>query len=169
MYKKVASGKTISHPTKGLTAIETRFGWSVGGNTIDHSTSGNIEPSSPHIPSSTKSHFREIKLKAFTLTTTEVLAPMVRDQDADPTEVEIKDMIETIFDTEGTPDDLEKDKLTVDQRYAVDQFQETVQKIGKQYFVQPLFKKDVVPMMNNYPVALRRYNLLRKQLAKHLH
>ena len=66
---------------------------------------------------------------------------MVRDQDGDPTEVEIKDMIETIFDTECTPDDVEKDKLTVDQRYAVEKFQETVKKIGKQYFVQPLLKK----------------------------
>ena len=117
MYKKVASGKAISHPTKELTAIETRFGWSVGGNTIYHLTSGNIEPSS-----SKKSQFREIKLKAFTLTTTELLAPLVKDQDADPTEVEIKNMIETVFDTECAPDDLGKDKLTVDQRYTVDQF-----------------------------------------------
>ena len=55
-----------------------------------------------------------------------------------------------------------------EEQYAVDKFKETIirQPDGR-YVVQPMFKKDAVPLKNNYFLANIRYRSLMKSLYKY--
>ena len=58
--------------------------------------------------------------------------------------------------------------LSCEEQYAVDKFKETIirQPDGR-YVVQPMFKKDAVPLKNNYFLANIRYRSLMKSLRRY--
>ena len=58
--------------------------------------------------------------------------------------------------------------LSCEEQYAVDKFKETIirQPDGR-YVVQPMLKKDAVPLKNNYFLANIRYRSLMKSLHKY--
>ena len=58
--------------------------------------------------------------------------------------------------------------LSYEEQYAVDKFKETIirQPDGR-YVVQPMFKKDAVPLKNNYFLANIRYRSLMNSLHRY--
>ena len=52
-----------------------------------------------------------------------------------------------------------------DEQYAEHFFHKHLTFEDGRYWTKPLFKRDFVPMLNNYNLCLRRYNGLRRQLA----
>ena len=58
--------------------------------------------------------------------------------------------------------------LSYEEQYAVDKFKETIIRLPDgRYAVQPMFKKDAVPLKNNYFLANIRYRSLMKSLRRY--
>lgn len=57
---------------------------------------------------------------------------------------------------------------SLDEEHTQALFKKNLRFQNGRYYVQPLFKKDYIPMLNNYNIAIRRYKSQRNQLAKKL-
>ena len=68
-------------------------------------------------------------------------------------------------ETNASTDDSSKAK-TQDELCAEKMFKDNLVFEDGRYYVLPLFKKDYIPMLNNYNIAFKRYKSLRRQLAK---
>ena len=67
-----------------------------------------------------------------------------------------------LFENEsGTSSNNSKAK-TADEEYAEKLFKNNLKFENGKYWVRPLYKKDFIPMLNNYNIAMRRYKSLRR-------
>ena len=57
-------------------------------------------------------------------------------------------------------------KLSTEKQYALEQFNQTIEFRGGEYFVKPIFKRNCIPLLNNYNLAIDRYKKLRYRLSK---
>ena len=76
----------------------------------------------------------------------------------------IQNLMDRLFTCE-MPDD-SSSHISADEQYAIDTFKANLKFEDGSYWVKPLFKKDYIPMLNNYNIALRRYKSLQRQLSK---
>ena len=67
----------------------------------------------------------------------------------------IQNLMDRLFTCE-MPDD-SSSHISADEQYAIDTFKANLKFEDGSYWVKPLFKKDYIPMLNNYNIALRRY------------
>ena len=85
-------------------------------------------------------------------------------------EREIQENIANLFETEADkgPADAENNLLTEDEQYAVDEFKKSLTFDRGMYWIKPIFKKaaDYKPLLNNYNIAEKNYQSLRRRLAK---
>ena len=153
LYRKISNTKTILHPTKGLVLLNTIFGYSIGGSTLEKE---DVLSSSPPP--------NDMQMQIFTSTVKPTEPTIIRDE-PDSTEEEIQAAMHKMFEQELSPIEQER-SLTEDERFAQQQFKESIQYKDGKYYVKPLFKKEFQPMRNNYKIAERRYNSLRRQLRK---
>ena len=79
------------------------------------------------------------------------------------TEHDIQEMMTRLFKNEAEND---KSKKSVDEMHAENLFKSNLKFENGRYWVQPLFKKNYIPMLNNYNIALKRYKSLRRSLAR---
>ena len=91
----------------------------------------------------------------------------MKQQDA---EREIQKNMANLFETEAdiSPIDAEKDPKTEDERYTIEEFKKNLAFEQVMYLVKPIFKKapDYKPLHNNYSIAERYYQSIRRRLAK---
>ena len=57
-------------------------------------------------------------------------------------------------------------KLSTEEQYALEQFNQTIEFRGGEYFVKPIFNRGCIPLLNNYNLAIDRYKKLRYRLSK---
>ena len=166
LYTKVLRKKSYSHVTRGLNIKDTIFGNSIGGST-DFREKLLAEP---------------IVLNCFATSIEKISTePTIIDENnCSQDEEDIQKNISKMFEFNNYMDNPKSSKifcmnqnsqsqesdLTMDEQYAVQQFNESITMRDGRYFVKPILIRDFVPMKNNYFVALRRYKALRHQLSK---
>ena len=77
---------------------------------------------------------------------------------AETNEKSIQHLMDRLFTCE-MPDD-SSNNVSADEQFAIDAFKSNLKFEDGAYWIKPSFKKDYVPMLNNYNVALRRYKSL---------
>lgn len=153
LYTKVHDGKTINHPSKGLSLLNTCLGWSIGG-----SVNNKIEAIACNTSSPPTTSIQE----ALEYNETE---PAIIEQGDSSTEAEIWEGMKKMFHCELSGDEKIKDK-TMDENYAEESFKANIKFENGKYMVKPIFKPNFKPMKSNYSIALRKYKGLRSRLAK---
>ena len=149
LYSKFSSGRTMRHPTLGLELKQTHFGWTVGGSLQRKDES--------LIPTDTSHNiFSSIVI-------TETTEPY--DDQQDDEESLIQNKMNRLFTTEEEERNGEP-KLSTEEQYALEQFNQTIEFRGGEYFVKPIFKRNCIPLLNNYNLAIDRYKKLRYRLSK---
>ena len=130
----------ISHKSNKSGLLRTKFGWSVSGNL-------NNDPGWPQT------------LSMYPIKT---ISCMQKIEDIEKSLTELFNRDEDLTNESGIP------SLSCEEQYAVDKFKETIirQPDGR-YVVQPMFKKDAVPLKNNYFLANIRYRSLMKTLRRY--
>ena len=76
------------------------------------------------------------------------------------TEKGIQHLMNKLFTCEMPEDS--NGQISADEQYAIEMFRANLKFEDGSYWVKPLFKKDFIPMLNNYNIALRRYKSLQR-------
>ena len=133
----------------GIRVKKTHFGWTVGGSLQRKAES--------LIPTDTSHNiFSSIVI-------TETTEPY--DDQQDDEESLIQNKMDRLFTTEEVERNGEP-KLSTEEQYALEQFNQTIEFRGGEYFVIPIFKRNRIPLLNNYNLAIDRYKKLRYRLSK---
>ena len=131
----------IKHPSERFGIINTKLGWTMGGRI------SNTSPITWQQEGSMKVDIYNCNIK----------------QLQEPTEEDIRNSLVKLFEKEAETTD---NKYTVDEEYAMETFLKNVkQEEDGRYTVSPLFKKDFVPIKNNYYHVKARYRSVRKMMG----
>ena len=133
----------IKHPSEKFGIINTKLGWTMGGSICTTLPEKWQQGSA-------------VKLDVYYNQSNPL---------QDMTEEEIKTSLIKLFEKES--DETANSTYTVEEQFAIDSFAKNIkrEKDGR-YTVCPLFKKESVPIKNNYYLAKRRYNSLKQTLMK---
>ena len=130
----------ISHENNSSGILRTKFGWSVSDNLSNN----------PGWP------------QTLSIYPIKSINCMQKIEDIEKSLTNLSNRDEDLTNESGIP------SLSYEEQYAVDKFKETIirQPDGR-YVVQPMFKKDAVPLKNNYFLAYIRYRSIMKSLHKY--
>ena len=148
LYSNFSKGRTMSHPTLGIELKQTQFGWSVGGSLEKKDDS--LIPADVH-------------LNVFTSLISNTTEP--NDELEYEEEEDIQTSMNRLFMTEKEDMDRETE-MSEEEKYALEQFNKTIEFQDGQYFVKPIFKKGCIPLLNNFHLALDRFRKLKYRLSK---
>ena len=137
MDNSVGLENLITHNNMQSGIIRTKFGWSISGNLSNN----------PGWP------------QALSNNPIKTICNMEKVED-------IEESLTKLFNRD---EDLNNESsLSSEEQYAVDRFKETIRRQPDgRYTVQPIFKKDAVPLKNNYFLANIRYRSLMKSLRRY--
>ena len=150
LYGTISNTRHILHPEKKLALMHTVFGFSIGGTTASRDDSSSEQEAIQILNSSFQVEKEPTK--------------------HNDTEREIQENMNILFETEADVNQLDvgKDHKSEDERYAMEEFKKHLTFKNGMYWVKPLFKKppDYTPLLNNYNIAEKNYQSLRRRLAK---
>ena len=128
LYGKISNTNTIEHPYKRLALLSTIFGYSLGGSTEEYLDGG----------SESNMLVSNIEMKT--------------EPTEETNEKDIQQLMERLFTCEMPENS--NNNVSADEQYALDTFKDNLKFEEGSYWVKPLFKKNYIPMLNNYNIAL---------------